>query len=317
MPLAAHRVPPLDSFGPIFEPQEAVEPILGRDMRQLFLAWLTEIWAEKDLEEVGIQPRRKAVFDGPPGTGKTTLAHHLAARLGMPMLSVRPEKINSQYVSESARLVGGLFDSLEAVGDPYVVFFDEFDSIGRARMTSGRNELGEQDHNLMVNTLLARIERYDGIVIAATNHGKQLDQALWRRFDLHVELPVPAAPERQRILARYFEPFVLTDHELKLLAEAFETASPALMRAFAENIKRNVVVGPKARWDMSKRATLLRVLDSVKPHPDLGMPRLWSLREKDAGFQALNWPLSREKRAEPKPDKKASEQVVAFPGRAG
>ncbi len=71
-------------------------------------------------------PRRRAMFKGAPGTGKTTLAHHMAARLGLPMLKVRAEKVQSQYVGESAIKVGRLFDLVQSVDSPMVLFFDEF-----------------------------------------------------------------------------------------------------------------------------------------------------------------------------------------------
>src|ERR1700735_1891214 len=90
----------LDSFGDIFWPSEAAEPILARPVRLALTEWLTEIWAEDELTAVGIGPRKRAIFDGAPGVGKTTLAHHLSARLGLPMLAVRPERVISKWVGE-------------------------------------------------------------------------------------------------------------------------------------------------------------------------------------------------------------------------
>lgn len=286
----------LEKFGAVMEPEEALEPILSKEMGGVFLSWLTEIWAEDELTEVGIKPRKRAIFGGLPGTGKTTLAHHLSARLGMRMLLVGPEKINQQYVGASAGAVGRLFDAVQAHQEPIVLFFDEFDSAASKRMGSGLNEVGEQDHNLMINTLLSRMDRYDGIVIGASNFEGRLDEALWRRFDLHVTLPLPGKRECERILERYMAPFVLSVSEISSLADSFETGSPALMRQFCENLKRQIIVGPLTGWDMSKNATITRILEGTKPHPEVGTPKLWSHKTDDLAIQNLHWPLSREAR---------------------
>ena len=284
----------VETFGDVLLPQEASEPILAKPVRAGLLEWLTEIWAKDELADVGLKARRRAIFHGAPGTGKTTLAHHLAARLGLPMLVVRPERLKSKWIGQTAMQIGGLFDALKAEAEPWFLFFDEFDSLAAQRMDSGNNEVGEQDHNHGVNTLLANFDRYDGFIVAATNHGRRVDEAIWRRFEIQIELALPGDHERRRILERYFAPFVLPESALGCLSSALETASPALMRSFAEHIKRQIVVGPKAGWTMDRTSVIERVLATVKPHPDLGLPRLWSLGIADKAMSSFPWPLARE-----------------------
>jgi SpoVK/Ycf46/Vps4 family AAA+-type ATPase len=292
----------LTDFGDLFLPKEAIEPILARPVRNALLEWLTEIWAKDELEAVGIGPRRRAIFNGAPGVGKTTLAHHLSARLGLPMIAVRPERVISKWVGETGQNLGDLFDAAakgiylggeddegQRKETPVVLFLDEFDAISRQRRRG--EQASDDSRNEEVNTLLQRMEQHPGFLIAATNYGSHVDQAAWRRFDIHITLELPGQPERERILARYLQPFGLPTLALKVLAESFETGSPALMRAFCENVKRQLVIGPRLNFDMRKGAVIERVCAAVHPHPDVGKPRLWSLLSKDAAVQAMPWPL--------------------------
>jgi SpoVK/Ycf46/Vps4 family AAA+-type ATPase len=192
-------------------------------------------------------------------------------------------------LGSTAKNIGDLFDMASERDEPLVLFIDEFDAIAPQR---GRTDQAvDEERNQYVNTLLQRLEQHNGFVIAATNFGKNIDRAIWRRFDIHITLDLPGQPERERIFARYLAPFGLPAHPLKQLAEAFESASPALIRSFCENVKRQIIVGPKLNSDMRKASVIERILASVHPHPDLGKPRLWSLGAKDEAVRALPWPL--------------------------
>lgn len=315
-----NRPPKPEDFGELFMPDEAQQPILARNVRTALMEWLTEVWAADELAAVGIAPRRKALFVGPPGTGKTTLAHHLSARLGLPMLAVRPERIISKYVGETGQNIGRLFECARAgvtVGGqseplPMVLFMDEFDALSPQRRRA--EQASDQSRNEEVNTLLQRMEQHDGFLIAASNYGEHIDQAIWRRFDIHITLEMPGQDEREKILARYLAPFGLPAPALHLLGEAFETGSPALMRQFCEGLKRQIVIGPKLRLDMRRSAVIERLLAAVGPHPDLGKPRLWSRGSKDDAVQAMPWPLLQaDAIADEVPETpQASEKVIAF-----
>jgi SpoVK/Ycf46/Vps4 family AAA+-type ATPase len=288
MPLP--RADDLTEFGEVFAPSEAAEPILAKPVRDALTEWLTEIWAEAELSAIGIGPRKRAMFAGKPGVGKTTLAHHLSARLGLTMVAVKPDRLIDRWLGSTGQNIGRLFDAACAADPPCVVFMDEMDAIAMKRRQKGGNG-ADDEQNSYVNTLLQRIEQYKGFLIAATNFAEAIDPAIWRRFDIHITLDIPGQRERERIIARYLSPYGLPASALRSLGEAFETASPALIRAFCENLKRQIIVGPKLKSDMRLSAVVDRILAGVHPHPDLGKPRLWSLGAKDESVRLIPWPL--------------------------
>lgn len=276
------------AFGEVLYPDTAQEPILAPVVRSALTEWLTEIWAEDELKAVDLKPRKRALFTGPPGVGKTTLAHHLAARLGLALVAVRSERLIDAYIGSTGRNIGALFD-LAAKSEPVVLFLDEFDSLGMKRRQASQG--AEDERNSSVNVMLQRIEGFDGYLIAATNFDGEIDQAIWRRFDLQIALQLPGQQERERILARYLAPFVITGDGLIELARSFNDAAPALIRQFCEGLKRQLIVGPKCKWDMDREAVFARLITSVGPHPDLPRPRLWQRGKDDPAVRAISWPL--------------------------
>ena len=135
----------------------------------------------------GLLPRRKLLLVGPPGTGKTLSASVLAGELGLPLLQVRLDGLITRFMGETAAKLRQIFDATGQTRGVY--FFDEFDAIGSERGIA--NDVGEIRR--VLNSFLQMIEQDDShsMVMAATNHPRVLDRALFRRFDdiLHFEMP--------------------------------------------------------------------------------------------------------------------------------
>jgi SpoVK/Ycf46/Vps4 family AAA+-type ATPase len=151
---------------------------------------------ERDrLREHGFAPSRKLLLLGPPGTGKTMTASVLAGELGLPLFTVQLHGLITKYMGETAAKLRLVFDAIAETRAVYL--FDEFDALGTERAT--RDDVGEIRR--VLNSFLQFLEQdeSDSLVLAATNHPKLLDRALFRRFDTAIEYAVPPANVIERL----------------------------------------------------------------------------------------------------------------------
>ncbi len=146
-----------------------------------------------------LQPIRKLLLTGPPGTGKTMTAHAIASELGLAVFVIRLDGMLSRYMGESIAKLRLIFEAMP--GNRAVYLFDEFDSIGSHRQQS--NEVGEIKR--VLNSFLINIEKdnSNSIIIAASNLPDALDNALMRRFDDIVRYPLPTAKEIAYSIKKY------------------------------------------------------------------------------------------------------------------
>lgn len=153
------------------------------------------------LRSHGMQPRHRVLLSGPPGNGKTSIAEAIAEMLAVQFFTVRYDTLVGSYLGETNTRLARLFDYVRTV--PCVLFFDEFDSIGKERGDS--HETGEIKR--VVSFLLMQIDQLPSYVVtvAATNHAELLDRAVWRRFQLRLALPQPSREALSVFLDRQFE----------------------------------------------------------------------------------------------------------------
>lgn len=259
-------------YGYCVMPEDAQPPILDVVTRRALAEWMAEMNAKRELRKVKVEPRMRVLLDGPPGCGKTTLAHHVAARMGVPMVVVTAHSINSKWVGEGARNIGDLFKQARKMPSGVALFFDEFDAIARNR--SGDRGAHSEAQGVTI-ALLAEMDRHDGMLFAATNVPDGIDPAVQRRFQLRIDIGLPGDVERAAIIRLYMQPFVLDDDLVHALQRELANASPALIKDMCESIKRGMVLGPRLQLDTSLGGLVRRAVTTIKPHESATIPKLW------------------------------------------
>ncbi len=151
------------------------------------------------LRSFSMEPRHRILLVGPPGNGKTSLAEAIAEALAVEFFVVRYDAIIGSFLGETASRLRRVFDYARTT--PCVLFFDEFDAVGKER--GDVNETGEIKR--VVTSLLLHVDALPSytVIIAASNHAELLDRAVWRRFQVRLELPAPT----QAKIADYLESF--------------------------------------------------------------------------------------------------------------
>ncbi len=131
-------------------------------------------------------------FHGPPGTGKTALAEHMAQQLARPLMVRQASDIVSKYVGETEKNMAAMFAEAEA--EQAVLLLDEADSFLRSRRLAERNyEVSE------VNEMLQGMERFAGIFVCTTNLFDELDEAALRRFTFKLQFRALTSAQRERM----------------------------------------------------------------------------------------------------------------------
>ena len=254
-PLASN-LPPSNQFSE--PPKDKDTGLALLEVKQFDLTWdhivlsekifdtLQEIVLENRKQDIlaayNLKPKNKLLFCGPPGCGKTQTAKVLSSALGLPLVYVNLTAVFSSYLGETATNLQKIFTYIEK--GEWLVLFDEFDAIARDR--DNLNEHGEVKR--LVNSLLQLIDNAtnQSIFVAATNHEKLLDSAVWRRFDEVIFFDNPSIELRTALLSRYLSAIRYTAINLSTFATRLENATGAdIERICSDAIKAVILRGER------------------------------------------------------------------------
>lgn len=221
-------------------PQRALEDlVLAESTRDACCELIEEQHRRSILRSYNLEPRNRILLAGEPGNGKTSLAEALAHALMVPFLVARYDGLIASYLGETACRLNKLFEYVRTRS--CVLFFDEFDTIGKER--GDVHETGEIKR--VVSSLLLQIDALPShvVVVTATNHPELLDRAVWRRFQVRLELPRPTAKEVEAYFARVETRLKFSlEMSPKILAEKLQGSSYSELEDFVTDVSRRYVL---------------------------------------------------------------------------
>lgn len=241
LPTSKRTNSPLVSFIPREQLKHYM--VLPTDVEMRLQSIEKEYVAKERLSKFNLAPKQKILLYGPSGCGKTLSAERIAWNLGLPLLKVRFDSLLSSYFGESASNLRAVFEYCKK--EPIILLLDECDFIAKSRVTT--QDVGEVPR--IVNMLLTLLDEYDapGLVIATTNLKVTLDEALFRRFDDVIEIPMPEVIEREKLLQMTLSAIpVSQDLDYQQLAEKMNNSSSANIVLTAQRAaKISVLEGSK------------------------------------------------------------------------
>jgi AAA+ superfamily predicted ATPase len=229
--------------------------ILSDILRKQIVRIIDEFRHGDALEAHGLAPIRRALFCGPSGCGKTMTAQVIAAELCLPLLYVRFDAVVSSLLGETASNLRRVFEY--AARGYWVLFFDEFDAIGRSR--DDETEHGEIKR--LVNSYLQLMDNFNGrsLIIAATNFERALDFAIWRRFDEVLRFDRPSDKQVHAFVAKILVASHPTGSTVSRVARSLVGASYADVERVCRDIQKHIILrGGDAVEDVDIRDALER-----------------------------------------------------------
>jgi SpoVK/Ycf46/Vps4 family AAA+-type ATPase len=181
--------------------------VLAPGVRTLLDRVLLEYHQRDVLLMHSLQPARKLLFTGLPGTGKTMAAGALARALDLPLFRVELHAVIDSLLGQTAANLAKVFEHVREVSAVYL--FDEFDALSSDRTTTSDGSSAGAEMRRVVNSLLQLIEddRSNSVLVAATNHLQILDPAIFRRFDEIVTFPPLTKTELTQLVDRALASF--------------------------------------------------------------------------------------------------------------
>merc|ERR1712137_444870 len=237
----------------------------------------------EEFHKFSMKPSTGVLFFGPPGCGKTMLAKAIANECQANFISIKGPELLTMWFGESESNVRDIFDKARQAA-PCVMFFDEIDSIAKARGSSLGDAGGAGDR--VINQILTEMDgvgaKKNLFVVGATNRPELLDKAIMRpgRLDQLIYIPMPDAQSRVSIFKSILKAgHIGPDVDLEQIGSEFSGFSGADIKEFCNRVQMFAIEESiQARVEADAKIRALE--EAGQPVPD-------ELREEPAGLLRL------------------------------
>ena len=178
---------------------------------------------------------------GPPGTGKTAWASHLAKSIGRPLLVKQAADILDKYIGGTEKRIAATFR--EALSSRSVLLLDEVDSFLPDRSNAERHYEISQ-----ANQFLTAMEQFEGILLCTTNLMQNLDPATMRRFDFKISFDYLKSAQACQMAADLLATFeVAVTRQGRVMLKAGLDRLKLSQGDFAALLRRYAALGSKPK----------------------------------------------------------------------
>jgi SpoVK/Ycf46/Vps4 family AAA+-type ATPase len=169
------------------------------------------------------------LFYGRPGTGKTELVKAITQEIGMSLYEVSYADDDEDPIEGTKRLRAYRTAQSLFSQKPIILMFDEIEDVISAETDGLFGSKKRQNNKGWINRIL---ESNAIPTIWITNSVRSMDDAIVRRFDMAIEVPIPPKSKRREIIEQYSQS-LLSNESVKMIAEN-ENVAPAIITRAAK-----------------------------------------------------------------------------------
>ena len=215
--------------------------VVPDDIHKRLAKIVLEYQKQDSIRSHGLDPRRKILIYGPPGSGKSMTALALAGQLNLPLFTIQLDGLITKFMGETASKLRFIFEAISNTKGVY--FFDEFDAIGTTRNKD--NDVGDVRRILNSFLQFLELDNSTSMIIAATNHIEILDKALFRRFDDVLEYKLPNKAEIKEVISIRLADFAPDNIDWTVLQKKCAGLSHAEITRIVDNAVKDAILSGK------------------------------------------------------------------------